>query len=137
MKRKRLRIVVVLLLLCVAAAAFIAYQMYNKPHRSVANSPATAISASQLAAAYGQDEAAANKKYLGNALQVTGTVSEVSVNQQNKQVILLNGSDMSGVQCTLQETVNGIRNGDAITIKGFCSGYLTDVILDRCIVDKP
>ena len=134
MKKKTLGTIGLLCILCIAAGALIAYRMYNKPHRSAATETAVVLTAVQLAGEYEKDEAASNKKYLGNAVQVNGTVSEVSVNQQNKPVILLTGSDMSGVQCTLQENVTGIKKGDSISIKGFCTGYLTDVIIDRCII---
>ena len=136
MKRRTIRVAIVLSMLCICACAVVGYRLYNKPHRSAATENAVATTAPQLAAAYEQDETGANKKYLGNAVQVSGTVSEVSVNQQNKPVIVLLGSDMSGVQCTLQADVHGIKKGDSVTIKGFCTGYLTDVIMDRCIVGR-
>ncbi len=134
MKKKIWKISALLCLLVLVAGAAIIYRMYHQPERSVADETAVVTDARQLAAEYEQDEAIANKKYLGNALQVSGTVSAVSVNQQNKPVIVLTGTDMSGVQCSLLKEVAGIKKGDAVTIKGFCSGYLTDVVMDRCIV---
>jgi len=134
MKKKTIRLLGLLCLLFVCTGAVIGYRMYNKPHRNVASETALELTAMRLAAEYEKDEAIANKKYLGNAVQVSGTVSEVTVNQQNKPVIVLLGGDMSGVQCTLQDNVHDIKKGDSITIRGFCSGYLTDVIIDRCIV---
>ena len=134
MKKKTLRTIGLLCLLCIAIVAVIGYRLYNKPHRSAATETAVVLTAVQLAGEYEKDEAASNKKYLGNAVQVNGTVSDVSVNQQNKPVIVLMGSDMSGVQCTLQDDAAGIKKGDSIVIKGFCTGFLTDVIMDRCIV---
>jgi len=134
MKKKTLRTIGLLCLLCIAIVVVIGYRLYNKPHRSAATETAVVLTAVQLAGEYEKDEAASNKKYLGNAVQVNGTVSDVSVNQQNKPVIVLTGSDMSGVQCTLQDDAAGIKKGDSIVIKGFCTGFLTDVIMDRCIV---
>jgi len=134
MKKRTLRVITVLCLLCMVAVAVIGYRMYNKPHRSAATETATVISAAALAAAYEKDEQASNKQYLGQLLQVSGAVSDVSVNQQHKTVIIFTGSDMSGVQCSLLDETPGIKKGDALTIKGFCAGYLTDVILDRCVV---
>ena len=136
MKKKIVRIAAGCCLLASIAGAVIAYSMYHQPARSVADEKALALNARELAAAYELDEAGANKKYLGNAVQVSGTVSEVSVNQQNKPVIVLSGTGMSGVQCSLLKEIAGIKKGDAVTIKGFCSGYLTDVVLDRCIIGE-
>ena len=134
MKKKTFREIGLLCLLCIAAGGVIGYRMYNKPHRSAAEETAVVLTATQLSQEYEKDEAASNKKYLGNVVQVNGTVSEVSLSQQKKTVILLTGSGMSGVQCSLQEEVPGIKKGDRVTIKGFCTGYLTDVIIDRCIL---
>ncbi len=134
MRKKTLRVVGLICLVCIAAGAVIFYRMYNKPHRSAATETAIILTAAQLSQEYEKDEAASNKKYLGNVVQVNGTVSEVSLNQQKKPVILLTGSDMSGVQCSLQEEAPGIKKGDMVTIKGFCTGFLTDVIMDRCIL---
>jgi len=134
MKRKTIRVAGFLCLLCICTGAVIAYRMYNKPHRSAASETAIELTATQLAAEYENDEAKANKKYLGNVLQVSGTVSEVTLNQQNKPVIILPGNDLSSVQCTLLDNAPAVKKGDSITIRGFCTGYLTDVIMDRCIV---
>ena len=134
MKKKTIRAAALLCLLLVVVGGFIGYRMYNKPHRSAATETAVELTAMRLASEYEKDEAVANKKYLGNAVQVSGTVSEISVNQQNKPVIVLMGADMSGVQCTLQDNGRSVKKGDSITIKGFCTGYLSDVIMDRCII---
>ena len=136
MKKKTIRVAGLLCLVCVVAGGIVGYRMYNKPHRSAASETAVELTAQRLAADYEKDEAVANKKYLDKAVQVSGTVSEISFNQQNKPVIVLMGANMSGVQCTLQEDAKSVRKGDSITIKGFCTGYLTDVILDRCILDS-
>lgn len=134
MKKKHLRVAGLVCLAVLAVAITIGYRVYNKPHPSAATADAVEMTAMGLASEFEKDEPNANKKYLGNAVQVSGTVSDVSVNQQNKPVIVLLGSDMSGVQCTLERAVSGIKKGDSITVKGFCAGYLSDVIMDRCIV---
>ena len=67
---------------------------------------------------------------------MNGIISDFRTNQQNKTVITLNGTDMSGVQCSLTTAEPNLKKGDAITIKGFCTGYLTDVIIDRGIIVK-
>lgn len=133
MKKRTLRVIGLLCLLCVVIGVAVGYRLYNKPHRSAATETAIAVKAAALAVEYQNNETASNKKYLGKVLQVGGTVSDVSVNQQHKTVIILTGSDMAGVQCTLLEDMPGIKKGDTVTIKGFCAGFLTDVILDRCV----
>lgn len=136
MKRKTVRTVLSLLLLLLFAGAGYVYWQYNKPHRSAAEEKAIAVNAPQIAAEFEQDENIANKKYLGNAVCISGRISELSVNQQNKPVVILTGTSMSGVQCSLLKDAASLRKGDSITVTGFCSGYLTDVVLDRCIVKE-
>ena len=131
MKKKTLRVIALLVVIMIVIGGTIAYKLYNKPHRSAATENAVAIAAADLVKEYEKSEANANKKYLDKAIQVTGRVADTASNQQNKRVITLQGSDMSGVQCTLLENNNTIKAGDTITVTGFCTGYLTDVIIDR------
>ena len=57
-------------------------------------------------------------------------------NQDGKTVLLLQSSDpLSGVQCTLKDEGNYIV-GTELTVKGFCTGYTTVVLLNDCIVKK-
>src|SRR5450432_4343379 len=109
MRKKTLRNIGLLLLVGIAVIAVIGYRMYNKPHRSAATEDAITIPAAALAAAYGKDEQDADKKYLSKVVQVSGAVSEVSVNKQHKPVIVLTGSDMNSIQCTLLEDASGIK----------------------------
>jgi hypothetical protein len=124
---------VVLLVLLLGASA--AYYMYNKPHRSAANEKGMSITAVQLCLDYETDEAAADKKYIGQLLEVSGIITELSNTQQDNTVVMLNGGATGGVQCTFSATENGLVKGTSITIKGFCNGYLMpDVKLDRCVL---
>ncbi|MEP7279376.1 MAG: hypothetical protein ABI813_12080 [Bacteroidota bacterium] len=133
MKMKTLRTIGLLCLLCIAVIGVVVYWQYNKPHRSAADETAVIISAALLAQDYEKNETVSNKKYLGHVLQVSGAVSEILLNQQHQSVVILFGSAMSGVQCTLLAVTPALKKGDTITIRGFCSGYLSDVIMDRCI----
>jgi len=134
MKTKKLQVSIFILVLLLVAAGVTAYRLYNKPHASAATATALPVTAAELVTAFENNEASANQQYLGKALQVSGTVSDLTQNQQQQQVLVLNGSAMSGVQCTLEESIQGIKKGDSITIKGFCNGFLTDVIIDRCVL---
>jgi hypothetical protein len=136
MKKKTLRRALLAGLFCTAIAGVFIYRAWNRPHRSAAMETAVVINAPQLAAAFEQDEASANKQYLGQAVQVSGTIDGVSVNQQNKPVLVLKGTDISSVQCSLLQDMPGLKKGDLVVIKGFCSGYLTDVVMDRCVVTR-
>lgn len=127
--------ILIALLIVVAAAAGIGVYLWNKPHEVVEDRKATAIAADALAKAFTENEQQANTTYLNQVLDVTGTVSEVSRNQDGKTVITLSVSDpLSGVQCTMRDDKVNASVGQIMTIKGFCNGYTLVVLLSDCIV---
>jgi hypothetical protein len=133
MTKRGYKILTAIILLLITAAIIVWFYL-NKPNRTVANEKGIEVEASELVKAYQQNEDSANAKYLDKAIQVTGTVSEVSKNQDGKVTVLLSSEDpMTGVFCTLKEEKN-LTIGLTITIKGFCSGMLSDVRVREAIV---
>jgi hypothetical protein len=131
MIKKILGGIAIVIILGIAAVYFV----FNKPHRSV-DKPDLLVSASELINDFEADERAANKKYLGKVLEVRGTVTEV-IEKQNSFVLLLGDtSTVSRVSCTLEDEQDsmayGLRAGDALTLRGICSGRLLDVVLVDC-----
>lgn len=119
----------------IITAGLFAYRLYNKPHRNVAKADAIHIRADSLATQYESDEGKANKFFLDKVLSVTGIIENSSLNQEGIPVIELKGTDMSTVRCTLAEKqpAGDISKGAECMLKGICTGYLTDVVLVRCI----
>jgi hypothetical protein len=133
-KFKRFLIIALIIIL---GSAGVAYIMWNKPMRSVENERGIEITASQLVKDYQQNEAEANKKYLDKTIQVTGTIGEVKNNQDGEATIMLTTDDpFTGVFCTLKESAGNPESGSSVTIKGICSGMLTDVRLREAVVVK-
>lgn len=129
--RKIAAIIVILLLI----AGGIGYYVWNKPPAKVEDKKSTPVIATDLASAFTTDEAAANKKYLNQVLEVSGIVAESSRNQDGKTVILLESGDpLSGVQCTMRDDNVAIGNGSTVKITGFCNGYTMVVLLSDCII---
>ena len=128
---------ILLVTLAIITALLVGYRIYNKPHRSAAEGPALVLNAADLAAAYNKNEADANKQYLGKTLELTGVVDAVLENQQHGKTIMLQGDAMSGVQCAMLDSAVTAVKGDSITIRGFCNGFLADVVMDRCILIVP
>lgn len=127
-------VITAILLFMVAIGAF---RMYTKPHRSVEDENAIRVAATELFDAYVKNEAEANTKYLNQVLEVTGKVSEVSTNLDNKKVVVLETKDlMFGVRCTMEDSLVSIQVGAITTIKGICTGYLSDVVITNAILKK-
>lgn len=134
-KKKIFKTILLSILVITVTAGFVGYKMWTKPHRNVASASATAIAAVKIAADYESNETTANAQYLDKILEVSGEVISISTNQKGETVITLKGTEMSGIFCTLEGAAStGIKTGAIITIKGICTGYLTDVVLVRCLV---
>jgi hypothetical protein len=134
---KKGKTILLIILMLIVAVGVVGYIMWNKPNRSVGNEKGLVITAPQLVKEYQANEAEANKKYLDKAMQVTGAVTEVSTNQEGKPTIMLASDDaMTGVFCTLKGNAGNIAAGSSVTIKGFCSGMLSDVRLREAVIVK-
>ncbi|HMX39395.1 MAG TPA: hypothetical protein PK971_09900 [Saprospiraceae bacterium] len=129
-----------LLFLVVAGllAAAYGYYLWNKPHENMAKATAAfTLSAEQLLGDYLADENAANAKYLGKIVAVTGKVKETTAEDGVVKVMLDAGNENFGVYCTLDSAYQHPRKdfpaGSPITLKGSCDGLNLDVQLSRCV----
>jgi uncharacterized protein YpmB len=133
--KSKFRVFLIIVLVLVIAGSAIGWMMWNKPRRNVEDEKGIALSAAQLVKDYQENETASNTKYLDKAISVTGTVAEVKNNQDGKVTVLLGSDDaFTGVFCTLKESTAKVSNGASVTIKGICSGMLSDVRLREAVV---
>ena len=126
----------------VLIAVITGYMMWNKPHRNVKDADAVKVTAIDLYKIFTTDSSKAKSNYLNTVVAVSGEVKQVSLNQQNQQIILLKTQTTdASVNCTMEENANNIKAGDTIVVKGICSGYINgditmdlpgDVFLIRC-----
>ena len=134
---KKLRAFIIILLIFIVGSFTVGYIIWNKPQRKVENEKGIEVTSAQLVKDYQANEAEANKKYLDKAIQVTGTVSDIKNNQDGNSTIMLASDDVfAGVLCTLKEKPVNVTSGATITIKGICSGMLSDVRLREAIIVK-
>lgn len=128
--RKLIATLVVLLTL----VAVVGYRMYNKPHRSIQDADSIPTDAVSLFNAFADGESEANQRYLGNVVEITGEVSEILVNQEGDSVLVLKTNDpLFGVSCTMADHAGAVHSGMDVTIKGLCTGYLSDVVITQAI----
>lgn len=119
--------------------AVIGYSLWNKPQKNMTSAKTDiSIEAKDLLTAFETSENEANTKYLDKVIAVKGVVKEVK-NEGGKTCISLETeSPMSGVLCNLdplsQHTKTNFAVGEAIVFKGVCTGFLSDVVLERCVV---
>ncbi len=122
----------------IIAAAFVYYYVFiysKNNHRNVANEKGIVITAIQLVNDYTTNEDSANKKYLDKTIEVTGEVT--SVKKDSLINVTLKSNDaFASVYCTMQGNQAKPDSGKTITIKGICTGKLSDVVLKDAIIQN-
>jgi len=111
--------------------------VYSKTHhRNIQSEKSVTIQADSLSAQFQANEKNANALYLNKAVQVTGTIVSIDKNQEGKIMIILGRADaFSNVSVTLISTAPiSQKIGETITIKGVCTGALSDVIVTEGVV---
>lgn len=115
-----------------------ALYMFNLKHTDMAKAkPDFVLSASLLQQAFEDDEAAASTKYINKILEVSGTIASVEPAGDNiVSISLMTGSEISSVICTSTSIADPskFRTGEEITLRGECSGFLLDVLLNNCAI---
>ncbi len=111
--------------------------VYSKTHhRNVQSEKGIVIQADSLSAAYQANEKNANALYLNKAVELSGTIVSIDKNQEGKITLILGSADsFSNVSVTLISTTPiSQKIGETITIKGVCTGALSDVIITEGVV---
>lgn len=125
---KKLLSVLALLLLIGAA---IGIYLWNKPHETAGNVKTELFApAGEIYAAFEADSSAANKKYLGKMIEISGKVTGSEKVESGPLIIYLEApSDMGVVSCSmLPEVTSAPAEQTEVTIKGWCNGYLGDLL---------
>ena len=97
-------------------------------------SPEVTISAQQLVLAYEANEVAADEKYNGKVIAVSGVVEEIGKDFTDSIYVSLSSGDDSlwtSVHCSFGDShksaAAGLSKGEYVTIKGKCDGLLGNV----------
>lgn len=140
MKRWK-KMLISLLLLVLVAAGYGFYLYYKKPPDVRKLDAQFTLNAADLVNEFNHDENAANKKYVDKIIAVKGSISDIQVDTSGQATVFLESGDpMSAVTCSFYQgeanTVKQLQKGMQATIKGNCTGKLSDVILNKCSIVK-
>lgn len=126
----------VLVLAIIGAIGYFSFM--NAPKASVEDKKAEfTIAATALFEQFEADETASNTKYIGKTVEVSGTIGEISKDENDAPVLLLNAGEdgFGGVLCTLEgsqkEKASKLKMGQTIKVKGVCTGMLMEVIINK------
>jgi tRNA_anti-like len=125
--------------IALTAAAYGLYLFNKKPVDIRQEAALYKISAVDLLADFNKDEPAANLKYLDKVIAVKGKVAEIKIDTTGQATVFLDAGDpLSTVTCSFYneeaKSVENLKKGNEITIKGNCTGKLMDVILNKCSI---
>ena len=118
-----------------------ALYMFNLKHTDMAKAkPDFVVTASLLQKAFEDNETKASALYINKILEVTGTIASVKPAGNNIiSISLVTNSDLSSVICTFTAITDPGKfvSGREITLRGECSGFLMDVLLNNCAIIEP
>jgi hypothetical protein len=95
------------------------------------------ITAVDIQKAFEDSEAAANSKYVNKIIEVTGIIESIKPgDNKTLSISLKTASPLSSVNCTFQSApdTSRIKVSELIKLRGECSGFLMDVLLNNCVV---
>lgn len=123
------------------AAILAALYLYNLKATDMSKAkPDFILTASALQKAFEDDETKASVTYINKIVEVTGKIASVKPAENNVvSISLVTDSDLSSVICTFPAVNDAsvFRTGDQITLRGECSGFLMDVLLNNCALILP
>jgi hypothetical protein len=135
------KMIIPLIVIIIGGITAMSY-VFRGAENSVANENAVyTTTADELFSVFEENETAANEKFLGKVIEVTGTIGEIEKTENGQLVLLLScNSPMGGVRCTFEtrqdKVLKQVSQGTSCTIKGKCSGMLMEVVLDNCSLSK-
>jgi tRNA_anti-like len=135
-----IKIALFVVFLIALGGIFAALYLYNLKPEDLQNAkPHFTITAADFQKAFEDNEKAASEKYINKIIEVSGEIASVRTGEKNSMnVSLKTGSELSSVICTfhsVSDTTN-IKPGNQIILRGVCSGFLMDVLLNNCAVIK-
>lgn len=137
--KKWMKIGLLLTLVVVITGGIYVYKVFTKPHRDVTQEKAVQLTAQKLYEAFLTNENEANKLYLDKAIELSGEVVDVTINQDGKTVVNFKTSEpLFVINCTFKDNPGTLQPGQNITFKGICTGYIPDfnVVINEGVLVK-
>ena len=133
------KVILPLLIIALVAAGAVYYYVFVysvQNHRNINDEQAISIIADSLAQLFTNDEAVANTIYLNKVIDLKGVVIDTASNQLGILTLTIgNVNNMSNVFITLSERPKlPIKLNDTIRVKGICSGFLSDVVINDATI---
>ncbi len=139
MKLKRAyKLILIVILLTGMAGIITGIHFYNLRSKNLLKEkPDFTITAEELQKEFESDENASTIKFVNKIVEVTGVISSIDKGEKGAlNVALKTESSLSSVICTFpgNTVTSGLMAGQTVTLRGECSGFLMDVLLNNCVL---
>jgi hypothetical protein len=135
--KKIIYAVLLLIIISVSTVYYYVFVYSKNHHRDVQQETSIIISTDTLIAAYEASDSLANLKYLNKALEIKGNIASKDTNTAGQITLMLGDTDpfKKKVFVTLNtKTPITQKIGDTITVKGKCTGNLSDVVITEAVI---
>jgi hypothetical protein len=140
--KKWIKIVIVLAVAGIIGLFLIYTFVYNKPHPDFETERAVfTVDAAALYHEFSGNADAAGQKYNGKIIEVTGAITSVESTDSLVTLVFVFNEGMfggEGVRCAMLPShapaAGKLAAGTPVNIKGLCTGFTGDVILEKCSI---
>jgi tRNA_anti-like len=147
----RKRIIWLLVLVVIAGGAYYGYMEYNRTNKDLSKvKPDIITTAPDIIKEFQDNDTAANKKFLGKIVELSGNVKKLEKDEQGDYTVVLGDAfSLSSVRCLSDSNHRNefsvIKENSTITIRGACTGFKkneemlgmdlgSDVELNRAVI---
>jgi len=138
--KKQVKAALIIIAVLIVAGVSTGVYLFNLRSPDLAKTnPDFVITAADLQKAFEADETGASSKYINKIVEVTGKISSVKPGENSTvNISIETESALSSVIATFTNISDTsiFKNGDQLTFRGQCSGFLMDVLLNNCAVIK-
>jgi hypothetical protein len=145
MKKKIIWGIVIVVLIGGSIAAYYAYSEFNRKNLTAADKKTDfKVEANVIMNEFIEDKSAAEKKYDGKTIEISGTVVAIELNGGKDISVSLqtNATDDIGIPLSVKvmlipemdEEIKNLKEGDKVTLKGLYKGMNTDIEFNRGII---
>ena len=128
--------------LCCGGLAYFGASQAKERENKVETEPGIAVTTKEISKAYAENSGTADTKYKDQVVILSGTISSVDSDTVHLDPDYL---DMTGklnsIMCRFQDKnkgqLTGLKKGDTVKVKGYCTGTLIGILdIQYCKVEK-
>lgn len=115
---------------------FVKYFARTDMYRNITTPKGAAVTAIDLVKSYQENESKADSLYNGKMMEVSGSVKESKIENGKTAIMLQSADSTASVYFILKDSLEPLKVGSQLTLKGMCTGFLGDVQFNEGVIIK-